>query len=161
MHLQTRSIIASKCISDLAQFQPPNSHLHGPPSESPYSLEHGLQVHLPTRSTTTSGCISKFTRSRCGETVELEGIQPILNIPPHLSWYTKRIHKKQQFYLEKCRKRVKGYEGIPGHDEPPKLRGSMNVRQEGEKIITNCMDLQSSARVHGTKTWERLSVYFV
>ena len=38
MHLQTRSIIASKCISTLAR--------SWPPSASPSSLNHGLQVHL-------------------------------------------------------------------------------------------------------------------
>jgi len=45
LHLQTRSITASKCISKLARLRPP-------------------QVHLQTPSITISDCISKFTRSR-------------------------------------------------------------------------------------------------
>jgi len=57
--------------------------------------------------------------------VELEGRQPIINILPHLAWHLKGIHEKERFWLEDCRKRVRGYEGIPGHDEPHTLRGSM------------------------------------
>jgi len=41
-----------KCISKLAQLGPPSSH------------DHGLQVHLQTRSITISECITKFTRLR-------------------------------------------------------------------------------------------------
>ena len=51
VHLQTRSITASKCISNLARLRPAILH------------KHGLQVHLQTRSMTISECISKFTRS--------------------------------------------------------------------------------------------------
>jgi len=51
--LQSRSIIACyKCISRLAQSRPP--------SASPNSLDHGLPVHLQTRSITAS----KLARSR-------------------------------------------------------------------------------------------------
>jgi len=32
--------------------------------------------------------------------------------------------------LEEHRKRVRGYEGIPGHDEPHTLRGSTKAQQE-------------------------------
>jgi hypothetical protein len=85
-----------------------------------------------------SECISKFTRSRCGELLELEGRQPIVNTPPHLAWHPKGIREKERFWIVERRKRVRGCEGIPGHDEPHKLRGSM-----------------SSARVHETKSWER------
>jgi len=51
VHLQTRSITASKCISKLARLLPASSH------------EHRLQVHLQARSITILECISKFTRS--------------------------------------------------------------------------------------------------
>jgi hypothetical protein len=98
MHLQTRSITASKCISEfnlisaskciskLAQSQPPSVSLYshdaglqtcsitisecisqftrlGPPSVSPNTLDYRLLVHLQTRSITASECISEFTQS--------------------------------------------------------------------------------------------------
>jgi len=50
--LQTRSIMASKCISELTQCCLP--------SASPNSLDHGLQVHLQARPIATSKCISKL-----------------------------------------------------------------------------------------------------
>jgi len=62
--------------------------------------------------------------------VELEGSQPIINTPPHLMWHPKGIREKDRFWLKEYRKRVRGYEGIPGHDELHKLRGSMNAWQE-------------------------------
>jgi len=116
--LQTRSITASKSISKLALIRPPSLH------------DHGLQVHLQTRTIMASECISKFTRSRCGEMVELERRQPIINIPPHLTWRLKAILEKEWFWLEERRNRVRGYDRIPGHDEPHKLRGSMKAREE-------------------------------
>jgi len=45
----------SKYSSNLAQSRPP--------SASPHSPNHGLQVHLQTRSITASKCISEFTRA--------------------------------------------------------------------------------------------------
>jgi hypothetical protein len=54
VHLQTRSITGSKCLSELTQSRPP--------SASPNSLDHGLQVHLQTCSITASKCISKLAR---------------------------------------------------------------------------------------------------
>jgi len=51
VHLQTRSITASKCISKLARLRPASSH------------DHGLQVHLQTHSIPASKCISEFIRS--------------------------------------------------------------------------------------------------
>jgi len=53
VQLQTRSIVASKCISKVALLQIPNS------------LHCGLQVHLQTRTIAASKCISKLARSRC------------------------------------------------------------------------------------------------
>jgi hypothetical protein len=52
VHLQTHSIMASNCISKLAQSQPSNVSLHSP--------DYGLQVRMIT----ASKCISKLTRSR-------------------------------------------------------------------------------------------------
>jgi hypothetical protein len=59
LHLQTRSITASKCISKLAR-----SRRSRPPSASLSSLNLGLQVHLQTRSIMASKCISEFPPSR-------------------------------------------------------------------------------------------------
>jgi len=52
VHLQTRSITATKCISKLARLRPPSSH------------NHGLQVHLWVHLILASKWISEFTRSR-------------------------------------------------------------------------------------------------
>ena len=82
--LPVRPIMASKCISKLAQLQPPSLHDHGlqvaylqtrsitatkcipnlAQSGPPSSHEHGLQVHLQTPSIMIWECISKFTWSR-------------------------------------------------------------------------------------------------
>jgi len=51
----TRSITASKCISKLARSRPP--------SVSPASIDHGLQVHLRVHSILDSQCISKLAWS--------------------------------------------------------------------------------------------------
>jgi len=56
LHLQPRSITASKCISKFAPSRPP--------SASQNSLYHGLQVHLWVHSISASKCISKLARSR-------------------------------------------------------------------------------------------------
>jgi len=62
--LQTRSIIAPKCIFKLAWLRPPSSHDHCLPSVSPNPLDHGLGVHLWTQSITAPNCIFKLARLR-------------------------------------------------------------------------------------------------
>jgi hypothetical protein len=80
--VQSRSIMASRCISKLARSRPPSASPHSlnrglqlhlqsrsttasklagswPPSASPNSLDQGLQLNLLTRSITASKCISK------------------------------------------------------------------------------------------------------
>jgi len=63
VHLQTRSVTASECISKLDRSRPPSASseftLSRPPSASPNLLDHGLQVYLQTRSITAC----KFARS--------------------------------------------------------------------------------------------------
>jgi len=54
VHLQTRSITASQCISEFTQSRSPIA--------SPTSLDHGLKVHVQTPSISASECISEFTR---------------------------------------------------------------------------------------------------
>jgi len=107
-YLQPRPITASKCISKAARLRPPSSH------------DHSLQ----TRTITALECISKFTWSPCGETVELEGRQLIINTPPHLAWHPKGIVEKAQFWLEE---RGRGWEDMKGYPD------MMNH--------TNCVDL--------------------
>jgi len=65
-------------------------------------------VHLQTRSIAASECITKFTWSRCGETLELDCRQAIINTLPHLAWHPKGIHENERFWLEEHRKRVRG-----------------------------------------------------
>jgi len=122
VHLQTRSITASKCIFKFALSQPP--------CVSPNSLNYSLQVHIHTRSITASECISMFTPSQCGEMLELEGRQPMINSPPHPGWYPKGIREKDMFCLKECRKWVSGYERIPCYNELHKLHGYINAWQE-------------------------------
>jgi len=55
VHLQTRSVTASECISKLDRSRPP--------SASPNSLDHGLKVHHWVNSTSASKFISQFIRS--------------------------------------------------------------------------------------------------
>ena len=56
LHLQTCSIMASKCISKPAGLLPPSASRNSP--------DHGLQVHLQTHSITASKCICKLGRLR-------------------------------------------------------------------------------------------------
>jgi hypothetical protein len=39
---------------------------------------------------------------------ELEGIEPIINTPPHLLRHAKGIREKERFWLQERRKRVRG-----------------------------------------------------
>jgi len=61
--------------------------------------------------------ISEFTRSRCSDTVDL-------------SQHPKGFGEKERSRLEERRKRVRGYEVVPGHEEPHKLCGSMKAQQD-------------------------------
>jgi len=159
--LQSRYIVGSNCISNLTQSQPtcesPNScdfGLHGhiimaskcisklPWFRAPRSRDHGIL----TRTSPGLECISLFTRSRFGETLALEGRKPILNTPPHLAWHLRGILDNERFWLEEHWKRVKEYEGIPGHDEPHKSRGSMNAWQMCVSNHTKCMDISKLSK---------------
>jgi len=113
--------MASKCIYKLARLRPP--------SESPNSLGHGLKVHLQTLSITASECISEFTQSQCGETVELEGRQPIINIPPHLARHPNGILETERFWLEERRMWVRRYDTTQPRGST-QLRGSTKSWKE-------------------------------
>jgi len=156
VYLQTCTITAFKFISKLVQLRhpsaSPNSHNYGlqvhleccsitvseciskftrslRPFLSSNTLDYCLPRNLQTGSIMASACIAEFTRLQCGETLELEGRQPIINTPPHLARHTKGILETELFWLGEHRMRVRGYEGIPRHDEPHKLRGSTKAWQ--------------------------------
>ena len=115
VHLQTGSITASKCISKLAQ-----SHLPSASQTSDYSSRQVCtfmsfkcisnlprsrpqSVHnhsLETHSILSSEHISRFTQSRSGETVPLDGRQPFSYTLPHLVWHRMGILEKVLFWLE-------------------------------------------------------------
>jgi len=48
--------------------------------------------------------------SICGETTELDGREPFINTPPHLSRHPKGIREKERFWLEERSKRVRRYD---------------------------------------------------
>ena len=164
VHLQTHSVTASKWIFKLAPLQPPSSHDHGlqmhlrtrfipasacisqlarlqPPSDYPISHDYGLEVYLHSHTMMASKGVSILARSRWGERVEIECTQPIIIIPPHFAWHPKGILKTVWSWLKECRKRVRGYEEIPGHDKPHIVCGSTNVWQDYVRNRTNCVDL--------------------
>jgi len=60
-----------------------------------------------------------FIPSRCGEPVELEGREPILNTTRHLAWHPQGILENEWYWLEESRERVRQYEEVPGHEEQP------------------------------------------
>jgi len=66
----------------------------------------------------------------CGETAELEGREPFDITLLHLSLHSKGIREKERFWIEEWRNRVRGYDKLPSHEEPHKLRGSRKTRQE-------------------------------
>jgi hypothetical protein len=46
----------------------------------------------------------------CGETIELEGRKPAINIPPHLSQHPNGIHEIERSKLKEPRKEVGRYD---------------------------------------------------
>jgi hypothetical protein len=49
----------------------------------------------------------------CGETMELEGREPIINTLLHLSRHINGIHEKESFWFEDRRHRVRRYDTTP------------------------------------------------
>jgi hypothetical protein len=66
---------------------------------------------------------------RCGETTELEGREPIISTPPHLSGHPKGIREKERFWPEDGSKRVRRYDRVPGCEEP---RNCVDLRNLGK-----------------------------
>ena len=80
-------------------------------------------------------------RTRCGETAELEGWEPIIKTPPHLAHDPKGICETDRCRLEDRKKRVRECDRLAWCKEPHKLRGSMKAQQECVTNETNCADL--------------------
>jgi len=65
-------------------------------------LHDGCRDLLSCRSQALWGISYKH----CGKTAELEGREPIINTPPHLSQHPKQNLENERFWLEECRRRV-------------------------------------------------------
>jgi len=155
-------------------------HLHNYESTNEYSLSsrctslpnHRLQIDrllvlLQPRSIMASKCISKLARSQ-PPSVSLKPLDYSLHVrtitasmcisnlarswPPSASLNSLEYGLSVQLEVHS---KLRGYEGLPGHDERHILRGSMNAWQQCVRIHTNCLDLRSSARVHETKSYAR------
>jgi len=51
-------------------------------------------------------------------------------LAPHLSRHANPIREKERFWLQVCRKTVRGNDRVPGHEEPHRLRGSTKSPKE-------------------------------
>jgi len=181
--LQTHSITASMCISNLARLQPPWSH------------DHGHQGHLQTRSETTSKCISKLARLRLpslhdhGLQVHLQtrsitsskrmfepaqtwpcsaslssfdhGVvkrwrQPIINAPLHIAWYPKgEFACKSDSSLRSV---GWGWEDMKGYPAMMNHTNWVDLWKICKSVWGSTQIVwiyESSATVHITKSWER------
>jgi len=56
--------------------------------------------------------------------------QDMPTLAPHLSQQPTGIREEEPFWLEKCRKRVRGNDRVPGSEEPHKSRGFTKSRKE-------------------------------
>jgi len=159
VHLQSCSITASKCISQLTSVWPP--------SVSPNSLDYGLQVYLYTRSITTSMSISKLAQSRLWSALLSSLDHNVMKWwrqkADSLSWtFCHSLHGIQRKFMRKsC----------------PSLTSTASEWQhmKGYPVMmnhTNCLDLctlgksawrttqigwiyKGSAKVPGMKSWKR------
>jgi len=118
--LQVRTIMASMCIpktgsitsSKFAQSRPPSASRKLAQLLPPSLHNHSLGVHPYVHS------IMVWWKSGARR-----------QTAHHHHSTAPRMPKKEPFWLEERRKRVRGYDGILGHDEPHKMRGSMEAWQ--------------------------------
>jgi len=69
--------------------------------------------------------------TRCGEMMELDGREPIINTPPHLSRHLQGIRENERFWPAEHRKRVRRCDRVHGREEP---RNCVNLRNLGKRI---------------------------
>jgi len=103
--LQSQLIMVSICISNLARQWPPSLN------------HHGLHVHLDTQSIMGFKYFSKVIGSQAEEMVELNGIELIINTLPHFPCHLNGIRQKELFWSEECMVTVRGYDGVPSHEQ--------------------------------------------
>jgi hypothetical protein len=93
-------------------------------------MSSGIYIYIstiiPLHQLTGYGPVYGYIQERCGKPMELEGTEPIINTLPHLSQHQKGIREKERFWLEERRKRVRGYDRVPGREE-----------------LHNCVDLRN------------------
>jgi hypothetical protein len=80
--------------------------------------------------------ISYTIHWRCGEMAELEGREPHVNYPPHLSWHPKGICETARFWLEQRRQWVGRYDNTQQWGST-QLHGSTRSlgKSESDKMI--------------------------
>jgi hypothetical protein len=99
-------------------------------------------------------CIPKSTESCCCKPVELQGRQPVIINPPHISWNPNVSLHKGLFSLEEYKKRVSGVAVIPGHNKRHKLYWSMNALHVHSRNHTNWIDLWKLSK----SAWENTRI---
>lgn len=136
---QPRSIIAAKCISIVAQSWCPCKSVH--------LLHDGVRVHLPTNLIIKSKCICEFTSfgpPRGLSNSHYKDLQIHLKFHMILvTWHSRTLtasqetHWRDRFLSEEIRKRVIGYDVVPGSDKTHKLSGSLTAHQECFRNASN------------------------
>ena len=100
-------------------------------------MSSGIYIYIsnviPLHQLTRYGTVYGYIWERCGEVTELEGREPIINTPPHLSWHPKGTHEKERW------ERVRGCDRLPSHEEPHKLRGSMKKCAKPPSTVTSAI----------------------
>jgi len=58
-------------------------------------------------------------------------------LAPRVSRHANGIREEERFWLEECRKMVRGNDSVPGREEPLKFRGSTKSRKQRTYIEAN------------------------
>jgi hypothetical protein len=144
VHLQTSWITPSMCISKIIRLPPSSSY------------NSGLRVHLQTRSIMVSKRIYMFIALWCGETVELERRQPIIDNAPHLTCFPKgefvRKNSSSLCSIRRWREDIKGYPAMMNHTNWVDL---WTLGKSPWRCTQIVWIYETSASAHETKSWER------
>jgi len=165
VYLPTRSIMASKCISKFTRVWPPCASLS--------VLDLGLQDHLWVHRMLASKSISEFTGSRPlsaspnslnlsvvnGQSYQAGSLLSVLCHVSHNIWRVS-VRISSSFSKSVCGwwADMKGYSMILNHTHCVDIRRIGKI-SSGTAWIASIYE--SSARVRGAKSWERLILYCV